>query len=70
MYECLYGLYVRKRFGQMDMNDRHWTVYMKDAQGYPKIVKEHLCDSDSFVELQILRQAGGRCWREDNRRLS
>ena len=54
----------------MDMNDRHWVVYMKDAQGYPRIVKENLCDSDSFVELQILRQAGARCWREDNKELS
>ena len=54
----------------VNLDDRNWTVYMKDALGYPKIVKEHLCDSDSFVELQILRQAGGRCWREDNRRLS
>ena len=54
----------------MNLDDRHWTVYMKDALGYPKIVKEHLCDSDSFVELQILRQAGARCWREDNKELS
>ena len=50
-------------------NDRNWVVYAKDALGYPRIVKEHLCDSDSFIELQALRQAGARCWREEHRGL-
>ena len=30
--------------------------------------KENLSDFDSFVELQILRQADGRCWRENEKR--
>ena len=49
----------------MDMNDHGWTVYLRDAYGHPKIVQENLSDFDSFVELQILRQADGRCWREN-----
>ena len=48
----------------MDLNDRDWTVYVRDECGYPRRVQEGLCEQDAFLELEILRQAGARCWRE------